>query len=87
MPISTRPGGGLPGRWRRCRASSSSRPGRIVAGAGTGRAVTLFNCFVMGTIPDDMGGIFERVREAALTMQQGGGIGTISRPAAARARW
>ena len=32
--------------------------GRIVAGAGTGRAVTLFNCFVMGTIPDSMGGIF-----------------------------
>jgi ribonucleoside-diphosphate reductase alpha chain len=49
--------------------------GRIVAGAGTGRAVTLFNCFVMGTIPDDMGGIFEHLREAALTMQQGGGIG------------
>ena len=31
--------------------------GRIAAGAGTGRAVTLFNCFVMGTIPDNMGGI------------------------------
>src|SRR3546814_17165250 len=29
----------------------------------------------MGTIPDDMGGIFEHLREAALTMQQGGGIG------------
>lgn len=49
--------------------------GRIVAGAGTGRAVTLFNCFVMGTIPDDMGGIFDSLKEAALTMQQGGGIG------------
>ncbi len=49
--------------------------GRIVAGAGAGRNVTLFNCFVMGTIPDDMGGIFEHLREAALTMQQGGGIG------------
>src|SRR6266852_384376 len=49
--------------------------GRILAGAGTGRAVTLFNCFVMGTIPDDMGGIFAHLREAALTMQQGGGIG------------
>ncbi len=49
--------------------------GRIVAGAGTGRNVTLFNCFVMGTIPDDMSGIFEHLREAALTMQQGGGIG------------
>ena len=49
--------------------------GRIVAGAGTARNVTLFNCFVMGTIPDDMGGIFAHLREAALTMQQGGGIG------------
>ena len=25
--------------------------GRILAGAGTGRSVTLFNCFVMGTVP------------------------------------
>ena len=49
--------------------------GRILAGAGTGRDVTLFNCFVMGEIPDDMGGIFESLKEAALTMQQGGGIG------------
>ncbi|ARE39741.1 Ribonucleotide reductase of class II (coenzyme B12-dependent) [Rhodovulum sp. P5] len=49
--------------------------GRITAGAGTGRSVTLFNCFVMGTIPDSMGGIFEALKEAALTMQQGGGIG------------
>ncbi|NUB46615.1 adenosylcobalamin-dependent ribonucleoside-diphosphate reductase [Fertoebacter nigrum] len=49
--------------------------GRIIAGAGTGRAVTLFNCFVMGTIPDDMAGIFQMLKEAALTMQQGGGIG------------
>ena len=49
--------------------------GRIQAGAGTERSVTLFNCFVMGTIPDDMGGIFEHLKEAALTMQQGGGIG------------
>ncbi|HEY6578316.1 MAG TPA: ribonucleotide reductase N-terminal alpha domain-containing protein, partial [Rhizomicrobium sp.] len=49
--------------------------GRILAGAGTARSVTLFNCFVMGAIPDDMGGIFAHLREAALTMQQGGGIG------------
>ncbi len=49
--------------------------GRIQAGAGTERKVTLFNCFVMGTVPDDMGGIFEHLKEAALTMQQGGGIG------------
>ncbi|WP_378944175.1 adenosylcobalamin-dependent ribonucleoside-diphosphate reductase [Paracoccus sp. R86501] len=49
--------------------------GRILAGAGTGRSVTLFNCFVMGTIPDSMSGIFDMLKEAALTMQQGGGIG------------
>ena len=49
--------------------------GRILAGAGTGRGVTLFNCFVMGRIEDDLSSIFENVREAALTMQQGGGIG------------
>ena len=49
--------------------------GRITAGAGTNRKVTLFNCFVMGTIPDDMEGIFNMLKEAALTMQQGGGIG------------
>ncbi|MDE2500670.1 MAG: adenosylcobalamin-dependent ribonucleoside-diphosphate reductase [Alphaproteobacteria bacterium] len=49
--------------------------GRILAGAGTGRSVTLFNCFVMGAIPDSMDGIFSHVREAALTLQQGGGIG------------
>jgi ribonucleoside-diphosphate reductase alpha chain len=29
----------------------------------------------MGSIPDDMGGIFENLKEAALTLQQGGGIG------------
>ena len=49
--------------------------GRITAGAGTARRVTLFNCFVMGTVPDSMGGIFDMLKEAALTMQQGGGIG------------
>ena len=49
--------------------------GRIIAGAGTGRSVTLFNCFVMGVIPDNLEGIFAHLREAALTMQQGGGVG------------
>ena len=49
--------------------------GRIIAGSGTARNVTLFNCFVMGVIPDSMCGIFDMLKEAALTMQQGGGIG------------
>lgn len=63
--------------------------GRIIAGAGTGRTVTLFNCFVMGTIPDNLDGIFEHLREAALTMQQGGGVGmdfSTIRPAGAPVR-
>ena len=49
--------------------------GRVLAGAGADRSVTLFNCFVMGTIPDDLPGIFEMLKEAAVTMQHGGGIG------------
>jgi ribonucleoside-diphosphate reductase alpha chain len=49
--------------------------GRILSGAGAERRVTLFNCFVMGDVPDDMAGIFDHLKEAALTMQQGGGIG------------
>ena len=49
--------------------------GRILAGAGSDRKVTLFNCFVMGAIDDDMSGIFDALKQAALTMQQGGGIG------------
>ncbi len=49
--------------------------GRILSGAGTGRQVTLFNCFVMGTVPDTLEGIFSHLRESAMTMQQGGGVG------------
>jgi ribonucleoside-diphosphate reductase alpha chain len=49
--------------------------GRILAGAGSGRHVTLFNCFVMGEIADDLEHIFEALKEGALTMQQGGGVG------------
>jgi ribonucleoside-diphosphate reductase alpha chain len=63
--------------------------GRILAGAGTGRRVTLMNCFVMGRIEDSMAGIFEALKEGALTMQQGGGVGydfSTLRPAGATAR-
>ncbi len=49
--------------------------GRIQAGAGTDREVTLFNCFVMGHIDDSMDGIFTALKEGAITMQQGGGVG------------
>jgi len=63
--------------------------GRILAGAGTGRRVTLFNCFVMGTVEDSMDGIFDALKEGALTMQQGGGVGydfSTLRPSGTRAR-
>ena len=63
--------------------------GRIMAGAGTGRRVTLFNCFVMGSIEDSMEGIFTALREGALTMQQGGGVGydfSTLRPSGSQAR-
>ena len=63
--------------------------GRVLAGAGAERAVTLFNCFVMGAIPDDLPGIFSHLREAAVTMQQGGGVGmdfSSIRPAGAAVR-
>ena len=38
----------------------------------------LFNCFVMVAISDDMIGTFKSLKEAAFTMQKGGGIGLIS---------
>ena len=63
--------------------------GRILAGAGSDREVTLFNCFVMGRVEDDMAGIFEALKEGALTMQQGGGVGydfSTLRPAGLRGR-
>ncbi len=50
--------------------------GRIIANAGTGRThVTMFNCFVMNTIDDSIEGIFDAVKESALTQKQGGGVG------------
>jgi ribonucleoside-diphosphate reductase alpha chain len=49
--------------------------GRIQAGTGTDRDVSLFNCFVMGRIEDSIPGIFRALQEGAETMQRGGGIG------------
>ncbi|MDE2582645.1 MAG: adenosylcobalamin-dependent ribonucleoside-diphosphate reductase [Rhodospirillales bacterium] len=62
--------------------------GRILAGAGTHHRVSLFNCFVMGTIKDSLPGIFRALEEGAVTMQQGGGAGydfSTLRPHGARA--
>jgi ribonucleoside-diphosphate reductase alpha chain len=69
-----------PQYWRDCFMSALADyrflpAGRILAGAGTDRRVTLFNCFVMGRLSDAMGDIFAHLREAALTLQYGGGIG------------
>jgi ribonucleoside-diphosphate reductase alpha chain len=49
--------------------------GRILAGAGTTKRVTLMNCYVTGTIHDSMEGIMREHTNFALTMQQGGGDG------------
>ncbi|MBR4666779.1 MAG: adenosylcobalamin-dependent ribonucleoside-diphosphate reductase, partial [Lentisphaeria bacterium] len=50
--------------------------GRIIANAGTARSeVTMFNCFVMNKIDDSIDGIFETVKESAMTQKQGGGVG------------
>lgn len=49
--------------------------GRILAGAGTAHRVTLFNCFVMPLKEDSLQGVFDALREAALTLQEGGGVG------------
>ena len=49
--------------------------GRILAGAGLGKDVTLFNCFVAGQLIDSLDGILESLKETAITMQYGGGIG------------
>lgn len=62
--------------------------GRILAGAGTGKNVTLFNCFVMGSLADSIESILDALKEAALTMRQGGGIGcdfSTLRPAGSQA--
>ena len=62
--------------------------GRILAGAGTGFDSTLFNCFVMGRIEDSMEAICDGLKEGALTMQRGGGVGydfSTLRPAGSRA--
>lgn len=50
--------------------------GRIIAGAGTGKRVTLLNCYVNETLEDNLESIMHGVATAAMTQQQGGGIGT-----------
>lgn len=62
--------------------------GRILAGAGSQRRTTMFNCFVMGPLHDTLEGIFSALGESMVTLQWGGGIGcdfSTLRPAGARA--
>ena len=49
--------------------------GRVQASMGAARMTTPYNCFVAPTIPDDMGGIMDVAKYAAMTMRLGGGIG------------
>lgn len=49
--------------------------GRQQRAVGRPFETTAFNCFVMGEIPDSTAGIFEALRDSALTLRAGGGIG------------
>jgi len=49
--------------------------GRVQSAMGAPRTVTPYNCFVSGTIEDSMEGIMDAAKDAARTMQLGGGIG------------
>nr|WP_144055556.1 adenosylcobalamin-dependent ribonucleoside-diphosphate reductase [Octadecabacter antarcticus] len=60
---------------RQCAISKCFRGGRILSGCGTARNVTLSNTFVMRTIPDSVDGIMDTLKDGALTMQMGGGVG------------
>ncbi len=50
--------------------------GRIIAGAGTTKRVTMMNCYVNEVVEDSMEGIVRALSNTMLTLQQGGGIGT-----------
>ena len=49
--------------------------GRILAGAGTGHAVTYYNCYVAPSPEDSRGGILENLRVMTEIMARGGGVG------------
>ena len=50
--------------------------GRVLYGAGSGTAVTYFNCFVMPYIRDSRSGISDHRKEVMEIMSRGGGVGT-----------
>lgn len=49
--------------------------GRVQSAMGAARQTTPYNCFVSSTLDDSMDGIMDAAKEAAKTMQLGGGIG------------
>lgn len=49
--------------------------GRVQSACGSIRQVTAFNCFVMQEVPDDLMGMMDVFKDAAKTMQLGGGVG------------
>lgn len=49
--------------------------GRILAGAGTGYAVTFYNCFVIPSPKDSRGGILDTLKQMIEIMAHGGGVG------------
>ncbi len=49
--------------------------GRILAGAGTGFAVTFYNCFVIPSPKDSREGILETLKQMVEIMARGGGVG------------
>ena len=59
--------------------------GRIIANAGSGRVnSTMSNCFAMPSVPDSMSGIFDTLKDGAMTQKFGGGVGydfSLLRPA------
>lgn len=49
--------------------------GRILAGAGTGFAVTYYNCFVIPSPKDSRDGILDTLKQMVEIMARGGGVG------------
>lgn len=49
--------------------------GRILSGAGTGTAVTYYNCFVIPSPEDSRGGILDNIKIMTEIMARGGGVG------------
>ena len=49
--------------------------GRILSGAGTGFAVTYYNCYVLPSPSDSRDGILDNLKEMIEIMSRGGGVG------------